>query len=201
MNDDNLSHKGRVAPGLPDELFERGAVPLTKSEIRCLTLARLDLREGQTVLDVGAGSGGLTVECSLLLKQGRVYAVEREAEAVALIRANCKRFGLNNVTLLEGEAPEILKGVAYADRIIVGGSGGKLSSILEKAYTLLPEGGKVVINCLLLETLAGSLRLLAASGFIESSYIQAAISRSQELGGGTYLKPINPVYIVSARKG
>jgi cobalt-precorrin-6B (C15)-methyltransferase len=196
-----VDFKKSVVPGLPDELFERGKVPLTKEEIRCLTLSKLRLEAASRVLDIGAGSGGLTVECALLLKCGRVWAVERDAEALGIIRANCSRFGLDNVTVVEGEAPGALEGLEQFDRIVVGGSGGKMNEIIARAKELLLPGGIVVINCILLESLYESLRALKEHGFSNINYLQAAIARSRELGGGTVLQPLNPVFIVSASKG
>jgi cobalt-precorrin-6B (C15)-methyltransferase len=196
-----VDYSKSVVPGLPDELFERGNVPLTKEEIRCLTLSKLRLEAANRVLDIGAGSGGLTVECALLLKSGRVWAVERDAEALGIIRANCSRFGLDNVTVIEGEAPGALEGLEQFDRIIVGGSGGKMNEIIARVKELLLPDGIVVINCILLESLYESLRALKEHGFSNINYLQAAIARSRELGGGTVLQPLNPVFIVSASKG
>jgi len=190
-----------LTPGLPDEWFERGEVPLTKQEIRCLTLSKLMLEEGQQVLDIGAGSGGLTIECALLMPGGQVWAIERDAQAVKLIRANLKKFGLENVTILEGEAASVLEGSGSFDRIIIGGSGGELPFIVKKAGSLLNPGGILVLNCILLETLSESLRLLEVNSFTDLQFIQASISRSRKMGSGMALQPLNPVFIVSARKG
>lgn len=190
-----------LVPGIPDEEFIRGEVPLTKSEIRCLTLSLLRLAEGQRVLDIGAGSGGLSIECALLLKKGSVVAVERDGEAVALIYANLAHFGADNVTLVEGEAPEALQGLGSFDRIMIGGSGGNLPAIIEASREMLTPGGVLVINCILFETLNASLELLKNSSFESISFIQAAIARSRQIGGGTALQPLNPVFIVSAVKG
>ena len=228
---DRINDRGRrIVPGLPDEEFERGDVPLTKEEIRCLTLSRLKLEEGNRVLDIGAGSGGLTVECALLLgrgdpeteagkdserdcgikdnslknggiKGGEVVAVERDSEAVALVRANMERFDLQNVTVIEGYAPAALDGLGPFDRVIIGGSGGNLEEIIDRVFELLVPGGVVVLNCILMQTLAESLNLLENRGFSGISFIQAAISRSRKMGSGTALQPLNPVFIVSAVKG
>ncbi len=224
------SRAKRIVPGLSDEEFVRGDVPLTKEEIRCLTLSKLKLEEGNRVLDIGAGSGGLTVECALLLgergpvvkadkdserdcgikdnnvkdggvKGGEVVAVERDPEAVALVRANLERFDLQNVTVIEGNAPAELKGLGSFDRAIIGGSGGNLEEIIDRVYELLVPGGVVVLNCILLQTLAESLDALEKKGFSGISFIQAAISRSRKMGSGTALQPLNPVFIVSAVKG
>lgn len=192
-----------VVPGIPDHLFERGEVPLSKQEIRCLTLSKMMLKEGQVVLDVGAGSGGLSVEIALLLPEGRVFAVERNPGAVKVIRANLEKFGAHNVTVLEKNASEALSGSELprkVDRIVVGGSGGELEQIIERGFALLNSGGIMVINCILLETLHEALQLLGNKGFKEIELIQASIARSRELGGKTTLQPLNPVFIVSATR-
>jgi len=195
--------KGYAVPGMPDHLFERGEVPMTKQEIRCLTLSRLRLKKGQTVLDVGAGSGGLSVECALLIPEGRVFAVERDPEAVKVIRANLEKFGVQNVTVLGGAASEVLEGTGLPpqfDRVIIGGSGGELQAIIKRSRELLVSSGVIVINCILLETLYESLQRLEEEGFSEISYIQAAISRSRRRGGKTALQPLNPVFVISATR-
>jgi cobalt-precorrin-6B (C15)-methyltransferase len=191
-----------VVPGLSDESFERGNVPLTKEEIRCLTLSKLRLQEESHLLDIGAGSGGLAVEAALLAKGGQVWAVERNTEALNLIRANCRRFKVENVTIIEGEAPSALEELDQTfDRIVVGGSGGRLEEIIARCRELLVPGGIIVINCIMLETLFSGLGLLKDEVFTNIQYIQAAISRSRELGGGTVLQPLNPVFIISALRG
>ncbi len=195
--------KKTITPGLPDEQFIRGDVPLTKEEIRCLTLSKLRLKEGQTVLDVGAGSGGLSIEIALLMPGGMVFAVERDHEAVALIRANLKNFGAGNIVILETSASQALEGndlPQTLDRVVVGGSGGELDLIIKRGFELLVPGGIMVINCILLETLHDSLQLLGQTGFTEIGFIQASIARSREMGKKRALKPLNPVFIVSAVK-
>lgn len=191
-----------VVPGLCDDSFERGNVPLTKEEIRCLTLSKLRLQDESQLLDIGAGSGGLAVEAALLATNGRVWAVERNSEALELIRANCRRFKVKNVTIVEGEAPSALAELNQTfDRIVIGGSGGRLTEIIARCRELLVPGGIIVINCIMLETLAAGLGLLKEEAFTDIQYIQAAISRSRQLSGGTVLQPLNPVYIISAVRG
>jgi len=195
--------KRYVVPGIPDHLFERGEVPLSKQEIRCLTLSKLRLKEGQAVLDVGAGSGGLTCEMALLMPGGHIYAVERDRKAAKLVRANCEKFGAHNVTVLEESASGALTGRELPrelDRIVVGGSGGELEQIIGRGFELLVPGGIMVINCILLETLQEALQLLEKSGFKEIGFIQASIARSREMGGKRALQPLNPVFIISATR-
>ena len=197
MND----FKNVVVPGLPDSLFERGDVPLTKEEVRCLTLCKLRLTAESRVLDIGAGSGGLTVECARLLNGGQVWAVERDPEALKLVRANCCRFAANNVTIIEGEAPAALEGLEQLDRVLIGGSGGKLSQIIARGAELLAPAGIIVINCILMGSLFGALHCLKEEGFQDIHYIQVAVNRALAMGGGTVLQPLNPVFIISASKG
>lgn len=197
MND----FKNMVVPGLQDELFKRGNVPLTKEEIRSLTLCKLRLTAESRVLDIGAGSGGLTVECARLLNGGQVWAVERDPEALELVRANCRRFAVNNVTIIEGEAPAALEGLEQLDRVLIGGSGGKLNQIIARVAELLAPAGIIVINCILMESLFGALHCLKEEGFQDIQYIQVAVNRAKAMGGGTVLQPLNPVFIISASKG
>ncbi|MGB9858414.1 MAG: precorrin-6Y C5,15-methyltransferase (decarboxylating) subunit CbiT, partial [Moorellaceae bacterium] len=133
-------NKGRwpyYTPGIPDELFRRGKVPLTKEEIRILTLSKARLAPGQTVYDVGSGTGSLTVEAARLVAPGIVYAVEKDPEALDLTRANVASFGLENVAIVAGKAPEVLADLPPADRIFIGGSAGGLRAILEHCFQRL----------------------------------------------------------------
>ena len=104
--------RGVVAPGLPDELFARGDAPMTKMEVRALTMAAARLRPRDRVLDVGAGTGSLSVEAALLCPEGEVVALERDPAALDLIRENVERFGLKNVTIAAAEAPAAFAAVA-----------------------------------------------------------------------------------------
>ncbi len=190
-----------VVPGLPDGLFLRGNIPLSKEEIRCLTLSKLRLIEVSRVLDIGAGSGGLSIECARLLKGGQVWAVERDPEALALIRSNCRRFAVDNVEVIEGEAPAVLEGLENYDRIVIGGSGGKMGDIIARAAELLVPAGIIVINCILMESLFTALHCLKEESFQDIQYLQVVINRSKTMGGGTFLQPLNPIFIISAAKG
>jgi len=190
-----------LTPGIPDELFCRGEVPMTKAEIRCLTLSRLRLQAHHRVLDVGAGTGSMAVECALLLTEGRVLAVEKDEGAVELIRENARLFGVDNLEIIQGAAPEALQAVEMVDRIIIGGTGGKFPEILEICRQKLAEGGILVANCLLLETLASALSLLKKLAFVSPEVISVNIARGAALKGQTMLRPLNPVFIVSAERG
>jgi len=187
-------------PGIADELFYRGKAPMTKEEIRVITLAKARLAPGQAVWDVGAGTGSLSVEAALQVPGGTVYAVERSPGGIDLIRRNSLAFQLDNLRLIEGEAPEALAGLPAPDRVIIGGSGGKLAEILELTFKRLRPGGRVVLNAVTVETAALSLKLLEGlSSAVEAVWVSAA--RAVPAGGSHLLKGMNPVMIIAAEKG
>ena len=194
-------HSRKWRHGIPDDEFHqrrprRGLI--TKLEVRAVALALLGLDESSVVWDVGAGSGAVAIEAALLSRHGRVYAVEREPEAVELIRSNVAKFDARNVSLISGSAPEALAGLPEPDAVFVGGSGGRLSEILETVGRRLRPGGRIVVSCASIETMASGAAALRERGFaVEVTLVQA--SRSKDLGGLTHLEALNPVFLVAGR--
>ncbi len=139
-----------VTGGVPDDLFVRGKVPMTKEEVRVVCLAKLRLPAGGVFWDVGAGTGSMAVEAAIL-GRGQVYAVERDPEGLDLIRANLDRFGLDNVHVVAGEAPDVLADLPDPDRVLVGGSGGHLTEILQEVNRRLKPEGVVVVPAITVE--------------------------------------------------
>jgi precorrin-6Y C5,15-methyltransferase (decarboxylating) CbiT subunit len=189
-----------VPPGLPDELFERGAVPMTKSEVRALTMAAARLRPHHRVLDVGAGTGSLSVEAALLCPSGEVVAVERDDAALDLLRLNIAAFGLRNVAVEAGDAPAALAGLSPAsfDRVLVGGSGGRLAAILEALPALLRPDGRVVCNTACLETTAVAAAVLRTPPWSGFSCAQLSVSRGVTAGALLRFEALNPVWLTAA---
>jgi cobalt-precorrin-6B (C15)-methyltransferase len=185
------------SPGIPDEKFIRGSIPMTKEEIRVVTLAKLRLTTDSIVYDIGAGTGSVTVEIARICSTGKVYAIEREEEGINLIRANCRRFGVTNVEAVLGGAPEALKGLPQANAIFVGGSGGKLEEIIKQAKHSLAPGGRVVINAVALETLTAAQRLLVEQGFADIEIVSLAVTRWLQRGRVRMADALNPVFIIS----
>lgn len=183
--------------GVPDELFVRARVPMTKQEVRAAALSKLRVATTDVVWDVGAGTGSVSVECALLAREGHVWAVERKAEACDLIRENARRFGLANLDVVEGRAPEALEDLPAPDAVFVGGSAGTLARVLEVAREKNPEV-RICVSAITLETLSRATELLATDGFdgFDASQVQA--SRAEELGPYHLMRAQNPVFLVSA---
>ncbi|MDA8440993.1 MAG: precorrin-6Y C5,15-methyltransferase (decarboxylating) subunit CbiT [Peptococcaceae bacterium] len=186
------------SPGIPDEQFLRGKIPMTKQEVRVVTLAKARLQEDSIVYDIGAGTGSLTIEAALMAPKGKVYAVEREAEGLELIARNCTLFGVNNVEIINGTAPAAMQGLPQAHNILIGGSGGNLAQIIAVAAKSLRPGGRLVINAVTLETLAQAQNMLKSEGFSELEIVSLAITRWPVVGRSHMAQALNQVFIISA---
>ncbi len=186
--------------GIADEEFIRGRVPMTKEEVRVVTLSKAKLHPEAVVLDVGAGTGSLSIEAALLAERGHVYAIERNAEGVALIRQNAAKFAAKNLTIIESDAPNGMEALPPCDAIFVGGSGSHLGGILERAAQLLKKGGHLVINSVTVETLYRAVEFMKAADIFEYEIVQIQASRFRSIGGYHLAQAMNPVSIVTGRK-
>lgn len=187
--------------GLPDAAFVRGKVPMTKQEIRILTLVKAQIGPRDIVYDIGAGTGSLSIEAARLAPEGHVYAVERKEEAIRLIEANGERFGLENLSVIEAEAPAGLENLPLADAVLIGGSGGHLASILDCVAGKMREGGRLVLNCITVQTLATALDYLHAHEAVyRYEAIQVQVSRLRRVGPYDMADAQNPVYIITCTK-
>ena len=190
----------KVVPGIPDEKFIRGEVPMTKEEIRVVSLAKLALERHHVLYDVGAGTGSVTVEAALLIPEGQVFAIEEKASARDLILRNAAQFSLENVKLVSGKAPCCLEGLPAPDRVFIGGSGGQLQAIIEILEKRLPEGGRIVINAVTLETAYQAVNLMEENGFTVDA-VSLSLSRMKKAGRVHMWQALNPVTIVWGVKG
>ena len=187
--------------GLPDAAFVRGKVPMTKQEIRILTLVKAQIGPRDIVYDIGAGTGSLSIEAARLAPEGHVYAVERKEEAIRLIEANGERFGLENLSVIEAEAPAGLENLPLADAVLIGGSGGHLASILDCVAGKMREGGRLVLNCITVQTLAAALDYRHAHEAVyRYEAIQVQVSRLRRVGPYDMADAQNPVYIITCTK-
>ncbi|KFD42596.1 hypothetical protein DK28_0200655 [Peptococcaceae bacterium SCADC1_2_3] len=186
-----------ITPGIPDIYFAQDNNPnMTKEEVRCLTLCKVRLKIDSVVYDIGAGIGTIAIEAALLAKEGLVFAVEKNPPAAAIILKNAKKFGVNNLRLIRGEAPEALAELPLADRIIIGGSGGRVKEVLSAAQAKLKPQGRVIVNAITVETLATAVKQFAAMGLDEVNTCCLNITRVKQAGRAKIFKGMNPVFLI-----
>lgn len=190
-------HSG-VLSCIPDEDFIRGEAPMTKSEIRSLSVAKLRLNRDSLVYDIGAGTGSVTVEMALQASEGQVWAIEKKDAAADLISENCRRFGTPNVTVIRGSAPEAMEELPAPTHAFIGGSSGNLKEILELLLRKNPHV-RVVINAVTLETIGETSRCLKELPFSEVEAVQVQISKAKTLGRYQLMMGQNPVYLFTAQ--
>lgn len=184
--------------GLPDEAFCREEVPMTKEEVREVSVCKLRLSRNAVLYDIGSGTGSVAVEAARLSPEIQVYAVERSEKAAALIRKNCSRFGLTNVTVICGEAPEAFEQLPAATHAFIGGSGGRLGEILQALFRKNPCL-RVVINAVTLETIGEITSILKECKAEEQEIVQVAVSRAKQAGSYHLMRAENPVFVAAFR--
>ena len=185
--------------GMPDAAFLRGKVPMTKAEIRALSLNRLGLWQGAVCWDVGSGTGSVSVEMGLALRTlggGTVYAVEKKAEAAKLTRKNLEHFlpGWNGARVIEGSAPEALLELEAPTHVFVGGSAGNMAQILKVALQKNPDV-RIVANAITPETISELLACKRAFDFSQWEMVQVSVSTFREVGAYHLPQAENPVHI------
>ena len=185
----------RLTHGIADEQFIRDRVPMTKEEIREVSICKLHLREKAVVYDIGSGTGSIAIEMAGLSDDLLVYAVEQNHEAVSLIEKNKKKFELQNVTVVEREAPEGLAGLPIATHAFIGGSGGRLKEILMSLRQINPNM-RVVVNAVSMETICEMREILSMDDMIkEDEVVQLQVSRAKKAGSHHLMRSENPVWI------
>jgi len=189
-------------PGIPDEEFERTeSVPITKEEIRAIQISKARLSSGQTVLDIGCGSGSITVEAGLQVESdGKVIGIDLDPNAIELTNRNLKKFGVDNATLILGNAKEKISDLPEADAIFIGGTGGDTQEIVQLCEDKLKSGGRIVIGVILIETLYAVLQTIEKLKFDSIDITQITIGKSRKTSTGTMMLARNPVTVISATK-
>ncbi len=189
-------------PGIPDGEFERtDRVPITKEEVRVVQISKARLDEGQTVYDIGCGSGSVTVEAGLQVgASGRILAIDLDERAIDLTKRNLEKFGVSNVDLILGNAKEKIPGLPTADSVFIGGTGGDTAEIIRLCEGKLKGGGRMVVGTILIETLHSVLGILDRLDFSEVDITQVTVSKSKRTPTGTMMLARNPVTVISATK-
>ena len=197
---ENPEYFGGVRACVNDEEFLRGKAPMTKSEIRSLSVAKLQPAKDSVIYDVGAGTGSVSVEMALQAADGCVYAIERKEEACSLIEKNKRHFGTPNIEVVHGLAPEAMKALPTPTHAFIGGSAGNLKEIME---CLLEKNPKIrmVINTVTLETIGEVMDCLKTLPVTEEEILSVSIAKAKGLGPYHLMTGQNPVYIVTCRGG
>ena len=199
-NEDALEGKLYPEAGIPDADFIRGQVPMTKAEVRRLSLERLRIGDGAVCYDIGAGTGSVAVEMGMEIRRrggnGEVYAIERKRDALQLIESNCQKFhgSWQGFHMIEGEAPEALDGLNPPTHVFIGGSGGRLREIVEALLALNPQV-RIVANAITLETVGEILECMKEFGFRDGDITQVWITPVEMVGNYHMPRTQNPIYV------
>lgn len=181
--------------------FITGKVPITKEEVRAISLNKLELLNAKTFIDVGAGTGSVSIEAGYSYPNLKVIAIERNDDAIDLVNKNKEKFNLDNVEVIKAYAPVELDKDIKAEAIFLGGTGKKLEEIIDWSKQLLVDGGRLVANFIIIDTFYEMLRLVKEKGFKNIDVTVLNVAKLEKLGTGEYFKPHNPIYIISCEKG
>lgn len=161
---------------IKDQEFIRGNCPMTKEEIRILSIARLEINENSKILDVGAGTGTISVQAAINCTKGSVTAIERDKDAIEIIKQNINKFNVRNIKLIESDALKALEGIKETfDSIFIGGSGGDIEEIIVSCDSKLKNQGLMVLNFITINNLYKSMNKLMELGYnVNSSQINVS---------------------------
>ncbi len=193
---ENLKGINSLHLGLPDNYYDHQQGLITKSEVRAISLAKLRLLKDHVLWDLGAGSGSVSIEASLLMPSGKVFALEKNPARIQQIKINKTRFDVKNLEIVQTVLPEGLEGLPRPDRIFIGGGGRDLGRIINAAVTFLKPNGLVVVNTVLMQNIQTATETLNALDF-KTNKVQVQISRSRPMPWGERLEAQNPVWIIS----
>lgn len=185
--------------GLPETAYDHQHGLITKAEVRAVTLARLVLQPGHVLWDLGAGSGSVGLEASLLIGGGRVVAVEKDPLRARQIEDNARRFGVDRLAVVRAQLPDGLAALPEPDRVFIGGGGPAVNEVLAAVDKRLPTGGIIVINLVLIGRLQAVAAELERRGY-RVDIVQIQVNRSRPLAGGLRFEAENPVWILQAQK-
>ena len=196
----NPEASGLVRIGIDDSEFLRGEVPMTKAEVRAVSVAKLALNADSVVWDIGAGTGSVSVECALAAYNGQVFAIEKEADAIELIKQNKLKFKADNLCIVPGIAPDALDGLPAPTHAFIGGSGGNLGSILRVLLNRTPDV-RIIMNTVTLESQSEAFACAKEYGFEIFEAVSVNISRTKKAGSYNLMAAQNPVTVFVMQKG
>ncbi|MBD2121556.1 precorrin-6Y C5,15-methyltransferase subunit CbiT [Trichocoleus sp. FACHB-262] len=190
-----------VTPGIPDDLFERlPGIPMSQREVRLLLVSHLRLCSDSILWDIGAGTGTIPVEAGLLCPKGRIVAIERDEEVASLIRRNCDRFGVKNVEIVEGSAPECLANIQHRPNRVCLEGGRSIKTILKAAWEHLDLQGRVVVTASSLEGLYAASESFSELQVRNIEVVQSAMNRLEKRGMNQTFASVDPIFVLSGEK-
>lgn len=194
----NAGYEQTIMPGIPDEQWIRGSIPMTKEEVRMVALSKLKLKKNAILYDIGAGTGSVAVEAGRLLTDGKVYAIEKEEEGIFLIKANQVKFMVDQVIAVHGMAPEVFDTLEAPTHAFLGGTNGKLKSIVDALLAKNKEV-RIVITAVSLETIAEASSCVKDYDFIDSDVVNLSISKAKKLGTHHLMFGQNPITLFTCQ--
>ncbi|NLT10457.1 MAG: precorrin-6y C5,15-methyltransferase (decarboxylating) subunit CbiE [Ruminococcus sp.] len=194
---ENKEYLNYLPSAIDDAGFKRSEIPMTKSEVRCIAVSKMDICKDSIVWDIGCGTGSVSVEAAFRCPDGRVFAFDKKREAAELTAENARHFGCDNIIVAEGSCPEILSDAPAPDKVFIGGTAGKMSAVFDSVYTKNPIA-EVVVTAVSLETLQAAVDCF--DKYSDSpDIVQISVTRTKKLGTHTMLQAQNPVFIISGR--
>lgn len=183
--------------GIDDESFVRGKVPMTKKEIRANVVAGLKIGKNDVCWDIGCGTGSVSVEMAVQCEKGTVYAIDKNPEAIGLTSENSRKFGCDNIIVVEGDAAEKVEELPVPDCVFVGGSGGEMERIIGALLTK-NSNIRLTVTAVSLETLSECIRIFDKYGLVPD-ITQLAVTRTRKIGGHTMMSAENPIFIIKRK--
>ena len=197
MITENTDYLNFTPTAVNDELFQRSEIPMTKAEVRCIAISKLEIGTDSVVWDIGCGTGSVSVEAAYKCPDGKVISFDKKTQAAALTAENAKLFNCDNIKVIEGECPEALESAETPDKVFIGGSSGNMESIFQTIHSKNPHAD-VVVTAVSLETLHESVNCFERHGKYPE-IVQIAVSRTKKIASHTMLQGMNPVFIISGR--
>ena len=184
-----------VYPGIADDEFIRGEVPMTKEEIRAFSIRKLRLHRKAVLYDIGAGTGSVSIEAALLDPEIEVFSIERSPKALELLRLNREKFHAGNVHIIEGTAPEAIRDIPLPTHVFIGGSGGGMKRIMERVMEL-NDKARIVVNCVTPETLSEVMAVSRELQLPDPEIVQITAAQYRRAGNYHLPQMVNPVYVI-----
>ena len=192
-------NENHIFSSIPDKEFFRGEIPMTKEEIRTITISKMKIETSSNILDIGGGTGSIAIECALKANKGKIFTIERNIKGIELIKKNAEKFSVKNLEIIHGMAPKDLPKDVVFDAIVVGGTGGNMKAVLDYAYENLKPGGMIVGNMITIENMYIFLEYCKDNlKKVDVSIIN--VSKGKSIGEITMMMANNGVYIIAAEK-